>query len=405
MEHETVTPPFTFDESPDAPTLVIDRTEAVPAPPLTPAPPPPPRRGLGAVAAVAVACSLAGATAGVVAGRELAPAAKRAPATSTALGDGSTPVRIDSGTASYVAVAAKVLPSVVSIDVTLQGGRASGSGVIIRADGYVLTNNHVIDGASTIRVTFNDGTSATGRVVGADAASDLAVVRVDKTGLAAATLGRSADVKVGDQVLAVGSPLGLSGTVTSGIVSALNRPVNTTESNGFNAPGVATVIDAIQTDAAINPGNSGGALVDMAGQVIGINSAIATAGSSIGGQAGNIGVGFAIPIDQARATADQLISTGRASRAQLGVSVGQATESDGAVRVFLQEVAPGGPAEVAGLLAGDTIISIGGHQVTDADSLIAAVRSHRPGETVEVTYERGGSRHTASVKLTDANAG
>jgi putative serine protease PepD len=405
MDHETY-PPFTFDESPDqgdSPTIVLDR----PVPPPPPAPPAPERgRGLGAIAVVAATCSVVGATAGVFAGRAMAPAAKPAAAASSQLGAPVQPVSIDSGSTSYVGVAAKVLPSVVSITVTLQGGRGSGSGVVLRADGYVLTNNHVIESANTIRVTFNDGSSATGRVVGADAASDLAVVKVDKTGLVPAALGRSSSVKVGDQVLAVGSPLGLSGTVTAGIVSALNRPVNTTETgSGFGAPSVSTVIDAIQTDAAINPGNSGGALVDMAGQVVGINSAIATAGNTFGGQAGNIGVGFAIPIDQAKVIAQQLIDTGRASRAQMGVSVGAATTADGGVRVVLQDVTPGGPAQAAGLRAGDTILTIGGKQVTDADSLIATVRSHRPGETVEVQYERDGTRHTASVRLSDANAG
>jgi putative serine protease PepD len=250
-------------------------------------------------------------------------------------------------------------------------------------------------------VTFNDGTTVDGHVVGADAASDLAVVRVDRTGLPAATLGVSANVKVGDQVLAVGSPLGLSGTVTSGIVSALNRPVNTTQQTGFGAPGVDTVIDAIQTDAAINPGNSGGALVDLAGQVIGINSAIATAG----GQGGSIGVGFAIPIDQAKVIAQQLIENGRASRAQLGVTVATGTTETGETRVVLQDVTPGGPAETAGLRPGDTILKIGDTNVTQADALIAAVRSHRPGESVEVTYERAGARKTVTVRLADATTG
>ncbi|MDQ1710845.1 MAG: putative serine protease PepD [Frankiaceae bacterium] len=396
-------PPFTFDESPDSDTVVIDApppVEPPPAPPEAPAPRERRRPGYLAVAAVAAACALAGGVGGVYAGRELAPAR-----TVTTIGNGDAAVPVQAAVpGSYVAVAAKVLPSVVSIDVTVNGGRGSGSGVVIRSDGYILTNNHVAGDATSLRVTFNDGTSATARLVGGDAASDLAVIKVDKTGLTAATLGRSANVKVGDNVLAVGSPLGLSGTVTAGIVSALNRPVNTTDRSTFGQSSVTTVIDAIQTDAAINPGNSGGALVDLAGQVIGINSAIATAGST-SGQAGNIGVGFAIPIDQAKSIATQLIETGHASRAQIGVSVGEATNADGTTRVVLQAVTAGGPADLAGLATGDTIIAIGDHQVTDADGLIAAVRAHAPGETVTVTYERGGSRHTASVKLTDAAAG
>jgi putative serine protease PepD len=425
---ETSTPPFSFDESP---TLDLSAPYAAPDPyaptaettagaPYGPAPyeppagppsswpptpgwrPEPPRRRFAAIALLAASCSLVGAVGGVFAGRQLAPA-RTGSAASTTLGADSAPVPAPAAAAgSYVAVAAKVLPSVVSIAVTTDGGRGTGSGIVIGADGYVLTNNHVAGDANTIRVTFNDGTAADGRLVGADAASDLAVVKVDKTGLTPATLGRSASVRVGDQVLAIGSPLGLSGTVTAGIVSALNRPVNTTESQ---AAQVATVIDAIQTDAAINPGNSGGALVDMAGQVVGVNSAIATAGSTFGGQAGNIGVGFAIPIDQAKVIARQLIDTGRASRAQLGVSVTDATDAAGDTRAVIQAITPGGPADSAGLRAGDTILAIGDQQVTSADALIAAVRSHTPGQRVTVTYERGGSRHTATVTLTDAASG
>jgi putative serine protease PepD len=396
MDTDTYSP-FSFDESPDSPTITLDPPPPA-DPPAPPAPREPRRPGYLAVAAVATVCALAGGAGGVYAGRQLAPASTAA---TTPIGNGNAAVPVQAAVpGSYVAVAAKVLPSVVSINVTVNGGSGSGSGVIIRSDGYILTNNHVAGDATSLRVTFNDGTSATATLVGADAASDLAVIKVGKTGLAAATLGSSANVKVGDAVLAVGSPLGLSGTVTAGIVSALNRPVNTTQQGAFGSATVATVIDAIQTDAAINPGNSGGALVDGAGQVIGINSAIATAGTN-----GNIGVGFAIPIDQAKSIAQQLIATGHASRAQMGVSVGEATNADGSPRVVLQSVTAGGPADLAGLKTGDTIVSIGGHQITDADSLIATVRSHRPGETVQVTYERNGSRQTATVKLTDAAAG
>jgi putative serine protease PepD len=371
-------------------------------PPVAPVPPAqPPRRRVGTIAAVATVCALAGSTAGVFAGYQLAPERTVTTTigdTGTGTGNTSAPVAA-AAPQSYVAVAAKVLPSVVSLTVAGSGGRGGGSGVVISDDGYVLTNNHVVEGAGTIRVTFNDGSTASGRIVGADAASDLAVVKVEKNGLKAATLGRSASVRVGDQVLAVGSPLGLSGTVTAGIVSALNRPVNTTQQNGFGAPQVSTVIDAIQTDAAINPGNSGGALVDLAGQVIGVNTAIA---STTGGSQG---VGFAIPIDQAKVIAQQLIENGRASRAQIGVSVGTATTAVGDTRAVIQAVTPGGPAEAAGLRAGDIVLSIDGKVITDADALIAAVRSHQPGETVTVEYERDGSRQTAQVRLTDAASG
>jgi putative serine protease PepD len=399
---ETTTP-FTFDESPTFDLATPYGPPPAPWPPAPPMPEPRPKRRWAGIALLAATCSLVGAVGGVFAGRELAPART----TTVSVGDGSAAKAVEAvKPGSYVDVAAKVLPSVVSIAVTTANSRGTGSGVIIRSDGYVLTNNHVAGEAQSIRVTFNDGTSADARLVGADAASDLAVVKVDKTGLKAATLGNSAAVRVGDQVLAIGSPLGLSGTVTAGIVSALNRPVNTTEGQGaFGSPAVTTVIDAIQTDAAINPGNSGGALVDLAGQVIGINSAIATAGSSFGGQAGNIGVGFAIPIDQAKSIATQLIDTGHASRAQLGVSVATATTANGETRAVIQQVTAGGPADKAGLKNGDAILAIGDHLVSDADGLIAAVRAHRPGETVPVTYERDGSRHTATVTLTDAASG
>ena len=400
MDTETRAP-FSFDESYDT-SPTIDFGDPFPyGPPATPPPPPAPparpRRRYAGVAALATACALVGSAAGVVAGRELAPEPK---ATTVTSGSNPAPPPVAAAAPeSYVAVAAKVLPSVVSLGVAGNGGRGSGSGVVISADGYVLTNNHVVEGAQTVRATFNDGSSATARIVGTDAASDLAVVKVDKTGLTAAKIGSSASVRVGDQVLAVGSPLGLSGTVTAGIVSALNRPVNTTSQQGFGAAPVATVIDAIQTDAAINPGNSGGALVDLAGQVIGINSAIA---STTGG---NVGVGFAIPIDQAKVIADQLIKTGRASRAQIGVSVGTATTVDGDTRPVIQAVTPGGPAETAGLRAGDIVLRIDGKIVGDADALIAAVRSHQPGDTVTVEYERDGAKRTATVRLTDAAAG
>jgi putative serine protease PepD len=420
-------PPFTFDESPTADLSTPPAGPGEPTyeppyespyaatygtpygpppygPPAPPLPEPPRRRRFTAIALLAASCSLVGAVGGVFAGRAIAPA--RTTTVSIGSNDRGVPVQA-AAPGSYVDVAAKVLPSVVSIAVTTNGGRGTGSGIVIRSDGYILTNNHVAGDAQTIRVTFNDGTSATARLVGADAASDLAVVKVDQTGLKAATLGQSASVRVGDQVLAVGSPLGLSGTVTAGIVSALNRPVNTTEGNGSlngGAP-VATVIDAIQTDAAINPGNSGGPLVDLAGQVVGVNSAIATAGSTLGGQAGNIGVGFAIPIDQAKVIAGQLIANGHASRAQIGVSVTDATSAGGDTRAVIQQVTAGGPADKAGLRAGDVVVAIGDQQITSADALIATVRSHQPGERVTVTYERGGSRHTATVTLTDATAG
>ena len=305
---------------------------------------------------------------------------------------------------SYTAIAAKVLPNVVSIAVSGGGSSGTGSGVIIRSDGHILTNNHVVDsavGGGRITVTFNDGSTATATVVGTDAAYDLAVIKVSKSGLKPATLGSSASLRVGDPVIAIGSPLGLSGTVTTGIVSALNRPVNTTNRQpnpfGGNAPTESTVISAIQTDAAINPGNSGGALVDGAGQVVGINTAIASLGT-----AGNIGVGFAIPIDQAKDIATQLIATGKAAHPILGVSIADVTTSSGAAQVLVQGVTSNGPAQKAGIRSGDVIVEIAGIKITDTDALIATVRSHKPGEKVTVVYQRDGKRQTVSVQLADA---
>jgi putative serine protease PepD len=210
-------------------------------------------------------------------------------------------------------------------------------------------------------------------------------------------------------VLAVGSPLGLTGTVTSGIVSALNRPVDTTQDQQNLDPfgqqsqaTTTTVISAIQTDAAINPGNSGGPLVNAAGQVIGINSAIASTGSGLGGQAGNIGVGFAIPIDQAKVIAQELISSGKASHPLMGVTLADATDSNGNGLARVQSVSSGGPADDAGIEVGDVIVQVGDQPTSGSDAVIAAIRTHQPGDTVPVTVLRDGDRQTLSVTLIDA---
>ena len=313
---------------------------------------------------------------------------------------------------SYAAIAARVLPSVVSIKVSGSGEQDTGSGVILRSDGYILTNNHVVSaaaGGGNVSVVFSDGATSAARIVGTDQEDDLAVIKVNKTGLPAATLGSSSAVRVGDPVLAVGSPLGLTGTVTSGIVSALNRPVDTTSSqqqniDPFSNPGptTATVISAIQTDAAINPGNSGGPLVNGSGAVIGINSAIASTSSPLGGQAGNIGVGFAIPIDQAKVIAKELIETGHAAHPLMGVSLADATDSKGNDLARVQDVSSGGPAEKAGIKVGDVIVAVGNQQTSGADAVIAAIRTHQPGDRVAVTIERDGVRKTVNVTLIDA---
>ncbi|MCV7191575.1 S1C family serine protease [Mycolicibacterium brumae] len=300
-------------------------------------------------------------------------------------------------------VAAKVVPSVVKLQSNYGRAEGEGSGVILTADGLILTNNHVVagdGGAATSgdperTVAFADGRTAPFTIVGADPASDIAVVRADGvTDLTPITIGRSADLRVGQDVVAVGSPLGLEGTVTTGIVSALNRPVAASgDANNQN-----TVLDAIQTDAAINPGNSGGALVNMNGELVGINSAIATLGaSSQQGQGGSIGLGFAIPVDQAKRIADELIATGKATHASLGVQVSHDRAVSGAK---VMEVVAGGAADKAGLPAGVIITKLDDRTITTSDALVAAVRSRAPGDEVTLTYsEPGGQPQTLKVTL------
>ncbi len=313
-------------------------------------------------------------------------------ASSTTLSQSTTtpaaPVRAEGTVAS---VAAAVLPSVVSI----QGQGGEGSGIILDTDGHILTNNHVAvlgENGGSLTVTLQDGRSATATIVGTDPTTDLAVLKVDGLNdLTAITLGKSADLAVGDQVLAVGSPLGLSGTVTEGIVSALHRPVTAGEQGSE-----AAVFEAIQTDAAINPGNSGGALVDMSGHLVGVNSAIATLGGATGQQSGSIGLGFAIPVDQATRIAQQLIDSGSATHARLGTTVGDAQTGHGAV---LGDVTAGSAADKAGLRSGDVVTKIDGRVIDGAEGLIAAIRSEAPGDQVTLTYVRNGKEATASVTL------
>jgi putative serine protease PepD len=293
-------------------------------------------------------------------------------------------------------VADKVLPSVVQINV--KGGQESGSGtgIIISSDGNILTNNHVVDVAGddgTITVAFNDGTNTTADIVGVDPKTDLA----GKTGLAAASLGTSADLKVGQEVVAIGSPFGLESTVTQGIVSALNRPVSSSDGSGTAQP---TTFPAVQTDAAINPGNSGGPLVDLEGNVIAINSAIRS-GTTTSGDAGSIGLGFAIPIDLAKNVAKQLLDGKKVEHAQIGVSVENFLGTDGITGIGAQVkvVTPDGAAEAAGLKVGDVITSINGALVPTSEALVAAVRGFNPGEEVTLTYTRDGQKSDVEVTL------
>jgi putative serine protease PepD len=311
---------------------------------------------------------------------------------------------------SISAAAAKIGPSVVTIKVSTSQQLDTGSGVIIRSDGYILTNNHVIAAgatsatSATLSVTLEDGRQVPGKVVGADPSDDLAVVKVSLTGLRAASFASSAALVVGQTVVAVGAPLGLSDTVTSGIVSNTARPVQTSDSAGNSA-----VFNAVQTDAAINPGNSGGPLVNLSGDVVGINAAIATDPSQGGlqvpgqtSQSGNIGIGFAIGSDEAARIATQLITTGKASHAILGISVADApaTSTPGAT---VKSVTANSPAAKAGLRVGDVVTKLDQQLIDNGDALVAAVRSHAPGDKVTATYRRGAT--TSSVQITLGSAG
>ena len=316
---------------------------------------------------------------------------------------GSAPARtVDRSARSIPGVAARVLPSVVQIKVDTAQGEATGSGFVLDDEGLLVTNNHVVDGAQgSVDVSFVDGTTASADVVGTSASYDIAVLQVDAKNLPALPLGNSDSVVVGDPVVAIGSPLGLSGTVTSGIVSAKNRPVTAGDSGG----GDSAYINAIQTDAAINPGNSGGPLVNLAGEVVGVNSAIATVGGNLTGEGGNIGVGFAIPINQVRRTVEQIIDTGEAQFPIIGASLDGGYDGDGA-RIATTSAAdgtppivPDGPAEQAGLQPGDVILAIDGTAVGDSSELIVAIRSRQPGDTVRLTVRRGDDEREVVVTL------
>ena len=301
------------------------------------------------------------------------------------------------------AAAAKAAPSVVTVYVAGSSGSGSGSGVVLTEDGYVLTNNHVVEEAGdrgAVQVRTADGTVYDAEVVGTEPTADIAVVRLeDASGLTPAIFADSDEVQVGDVAVAIGAPLGLSGTVTDGIISATNRAVNLGRTGDDN-----TVIDALQTDAAINPGNSGGALVDGAGEVIGINTAIATvAGGLPGGteQSGNIGVGFAIPSNTAERIATELIEDGEAQRALLGVSATDERPNGSAVGTGARvvSVAPGSAAADAGLQPGDIVTTVDDRPISSSTELTAAVRSRTPGDEISLTVQRDGDTQTVDVTL------
>jgi putative serine protease PepD len=292
--------------------------------------------------------------------------------------------------ASLADVAAKVQPSVVSI----RAGQGEGSGVILSADGAILTNNHVVADAEgeTLEVSFSSGKVAQATVVGTDPAGDLAVIKAkDVSGLTPATFGDSNLLRIGDTVLALGSPLGLEGSVTEGIVSALHRTI---AAGGQSNSGRTSIGDVIQTDAAINPGNSGGALVNLNGEVIGINTAIATSGEG----SGNIGVGFAIPSSKAKAAADQLLKGDKVSHPYIGVRL-----ADGSGGALISDVVEGGPAEKAGLRKGDLVVQAGSYKVTNSNTFIAAVQTTKPGDQLALRVMRNESEEHLTVTVGESS--
>jgi putative serine protease PepD len=310
----------------------------------------------------------------------------------------STPFIPAPGSPNIVEVARAASPSTVMILVGsgTQGG--TGSGFVLDNRGHIMTNNHVVQSAADggrIRVVFTDGTRTTASLVGRSPSYDLAVIKVDPSSLVKPMrIGNSDQTQVGEPVIAIGSPLALPGTVTAGIVSAKDRPV-VVESGSGDADAPSAFINAIQTDAPINPGNSGGPLIDGQARVIGVNSAILTLGQS-SGQSGSIGLGFAIPINQAMEIGQLLIKSGKATYPVIGANVGSAAPDEG---VKLTEVERGGPADTAGLQPGDVITAIDGKAVSDVQQLIVRIRTHRPGVQVELTFDRNGTEQSAEVTL------
>jgi putative serine protease PepD len=351
----------------------------------------------GGTYAVTRTSTAAVSSAGITQSQNANPAPAANPVAPVIQADGSAP--------DWAATAKAVSPSVVAIKVTSAQAEGEGSGVILDKAGHIITNNHVATGAgsaATITVTLDDGRTYPATIAGTDPSTDLAVLTLTAppADLVPISIGDSDALTVGQPVMAVGNPLGLAGTVTTGIVSALNRPVST-GSDSTSRGGDPVVTNAIQTSAAINPGNSGGALVTANGQLVGINSSIASLGSS-GGQSGNIGIGFAIPVAEAKAIADQLVATGSAKHAYLGVSSTDGTVADGGAQraaAVLRTVAPGTPAATAGLRSGDAVVAIGGERVDSSLALVASIRERRVGDTVSLTVVREGQRQQIDVTL------
>ncbi len=413
------------DHTQQIPTAGDYYQQGAPTPPAPPTPPTggdsftkpqPPRRerrGFAATAGVALLAAVlaSGGTYALTQATD-SPTTSPASASTTTQNQGTSPTVVQGNATSpdWAAVAKAASPSVVSIDVTTQQGSGAGSGVILDDSGHVLTNNHVVGdatGTGAIQVTLSDGRTFDATIVGTDPSTDLAVIKITSapSDLTPITLGDSEALKVGDPVMAVGNPLGLSGTVTTGIVSALNRPVSTSESSPSpdgQSSADAVVTNAIQTSAAINPGNSGGALVNATGELVGINSAIASLGQSQGGQSGNIGIGFAIPVKEAKSIADQLIKTGKAQHAFLGVSAKDTVVKDGSAQragAQVASVSDNTPASQAGIKNGDVIIAVDGQPVDSSTALVGQIREMTAGDKAKLTIIRDGSRQDVQVTL------
>ncbi|MFE9248051.1 S1C family serine protease [Streptomyces sp. NPDC007088] len=391
-------------ESPARPDLWA-RYDPWAAPAPQDAPPPPPdgprqRRGRRRLVLVVALVSLLAGTAGGATGARY----EREGGSGTLVLPEAAPAPGDRPPGSLADLAARTLPGVVTLHADGDRESGTGTGFVLDRRGHILTNNHVVapalDGGD-LAVVFGGGQGVRAEVIGRDAGYDLAVVRVRGVrGLTALPLGDSDQVQVGDPVVAVGSPFDLANTVTSGIISAKERPV--TAGGESTGDGVAYV-DALQTDAPINPGNSGGPLVDERGRVIGINSAIRSAdgtGADEKQQAGSVGLGFAIPVNQARRVAGELIEHGHASHPVIGVSLDPRADGEGArIAAGQRAVTPHGPADRAGLRPGDLVTRADGRPVTSGDDLIVRIRAHRPGDELRLTYRRGGHEHVTRLTL------
>ena len=373
---------------PYAPTAVVTnapisgpRLEPVPVEPAGGRP-----VGLGVVTAVALVTALFAGALGGTLGYVFA--ARGGPGGSAKLG--ADPPLTERPPETVAGLAKKVLPSVVTLRVRSASGASLGSGFVVSTDGYIITNNHVMEGAvGSIQVTFSDASTAQGTLVGAEPESDLAVVKVDRGGVVPVEFGDSDSLQVGDPVVAIGSPLALSNTVTAGIVSALDRPLKT------DGEGVVRYYSAIQTDAAVNQGNSGGPLFDGAGRAIGVNSVIGSPAENEA-TAGNVGLAFAIPINHAKRVAQDIIDTGKARRTVIGAQLDDAFTAGGAK---LMAVEPNGPAAAAGLRTGDILLKVNNGVVEEPSDLIALIRRYAPGELVAVEFTRDGGRQTVQVTL------